>query len=324
MLLGRLRVSQALGVGEFMENLIQRPFAGLADLEKMKRVVLANPTIHFHVVDLPYRLCSWGLDNPQNIGIWENEQGEMRAWVILNSPFWAVDYVLHPAVDPAALELVLQWVNQQALTLVDQPTGRPAWFISVLKNNEAHRQRLETAGFASQAQAEDPWSKVFLKRDNNVAVPETSLPAGLAIRPLAGPGEVEAYVNLHRAAFGSNNMTAEWRARTLTRPEYVPELDLVMVNEEGQLVAFCICWFTAIGPEGEPTAHIEPLGVHPDWHGRGLGKLMLTEAIKRMYGYGAKQILVETDDFREAAVGLYHNLGFRVQHEILVYRKDFA
>lgn len=306
-----------------MTKLSYRPFAGPADVEKMKKVVLANPTVHLHVLDLPYRLSSWGLDNLENIGIWVNELGEMQAWAILNSPFWALDYALHPEVDPAALELVLQWANQQALKLVNQPTGRPAWFVNVFKNNVVHQQKLEAAGFTCQAEADQPWSKVLLKRDNQVAVPEVTLPAGLAIRPLAGPAEVEAYVNLHRAAFGSPNMTVEWRARTLTRPEYVPELDLVMVNEAGELVAFCICWFMNPGPEGEPTTHIEPLGVHPEWHGRGLGKMMLGEAIKRMYGYGAKQILVETDDFREAAVGLYHSLGFRIQHEILVYRQDY-
>jgi hypothetical protein len=57
-----------------------------------------------------------------------------------------------------------------------------------------------------------------------------------------GAGEVEACVALHRAAFDSRNMTVEWRARILVRPEYRSELDCVAVAPDGRLAAFGIGW----------------------------------------------------------------------------------
>jgi hypothetical protein len=67
-------------------------------------------------------------------------------------------------------------------------------------------------------------------------VTEHSRPAEVTIRPLAGEAEVEAYVALHRTVFESKSMTAEWRARTLRRPEHIFDLDLVAVALDG------LCW----------------------------------------------------------------------------------
>jgi ribosomal protein S18 acetylase RimI-like enzyme len=153
-------------------------------------------------------------------------------------------------------------------------------------------------------------------------VPDYSLPAGFTIRPLAGEGEVKAYVQLHRAVFESKNMTVEWRRRTLRRPEYRPDLDLVLAAPDGRLAAFCVCWFDS-DLEGEPSGQIEPLGVHSDYRGLGLGRSILSEGLRRLSLCGADRVFVETDRYRNAALGLYEEVGFRPLHEVLVYRKDY-
>jgi hypothetical protein len=61
----------------------QRPFAGAADRPAMAALVAAFPEQNLHVVDLPYRLCSWALDEPGNVSLWLNEQGELRAWALV-------------------------------------------------------------------------------------------------------------------------------------------------------------------------------------------------------------------------------------------------
>lgn len=47
-------------------------------------------------------------------------------------------------------------------------------------------------------------------------------------------------VDLHQTAFNSRAMQVEWRARTLTMPQYRTDLDLFIVNVDDQPVAFCI------------------------------------------------------------------------------------
>ena len=75
-----------------------------------------------------------------------------------------------------------------------------------------------------------------------------------------------------------------------------------------------------LSPQG---GQIEPLGVHPDFRDRGLGRALLTEGVHRLQRRGAGRICVVTDDFRNAAFKLYESIGFRVIEQVSVYRKDF-
>jgi mycothiol synthase len=189
----------------------------------------------------------------------------------------------------------------------------------------ARIQALEADGFACQAQvAEDPWRKAFLTRSASMPIASCLLPEGMLIRPLAGPAEVDAYVALHRSAFESTNMTSVWRSRVLRRAEYLPDLDLVAVTAEGRLAAFCIGWFDAAGPQGRPSGQIEPIGVHADFRQRGLGRAILSEALRRLHQHGAEQVYVESDETDDGAFVFYQSVGFRVAQRVLVYRKDYG
>lgn len=151
----------------------------------------------------------------------------------------------------------------------------------------------------------------------------SGLAYGVHIRPLAGESEVEAYVQLHRAVFESKSMTVEWRTRTLRRPEYRADLDLVAVAPDGRLVAFCICWL-ATDAGGKPSGQIEPLGVQEGFRQLGLGRAILFEGLRRLDSCGADKTHVETDKHRNAALKLYEAAGFRPLRDVLVYRKDYG
>lgn len=243
------------------------------------------------------------------------------AWAVLQTPFWTIDYVCQPRAGQDQHRQVLAWVDGRARALLDTPFGHPTWFVNVFADQAERIRDLEAAGFASQADmGEDSWSKVLLQRPAGTAVADCALP-GFVIRPLQ-ENEVEAYVELHRAVFESKNMTAEWRMRTLRRPEHLPELDLVAAAPDGRLAAFCIGWLDRGSPK--PSGQIEPLGVHPDWRGLGLGRAMLAEALRRLYLCGADRVCVETDNYRNAALELYEALGFRLLRDVWVYRKDYG
>jgi mycothiol synthase len=134
---------------------------------------------------------------------------------------------------------------------------------------------------------------------------------------------VDTYVALHRAAFGTSNMTPGWRVRTLRRPEYVPDLDLIAVAPDGSLAAFCVAWLD-IRSDREVSGQIEPLGVHDAHRHRGLGRAILYEALRRLHRHGARQVYVETDNYRDGALATYQSAGFSVLHDIVVYRKDYV
>jgi ribosomal protein S18 acetylase RimI-like enzyme len=298
-------------------------FSGEADLQALIALALASPSDNLHGADWPYRFSSWALDDPENAGLWVNAEGQLQAWAVMQTPFWTIDYAYRPDADGDLHRQLLAWADRRARQALDTASGHPCWFVMAFASQVDRIRDLEEAGFASQANVgEDSWSQVLLRRPAQTPIADTSLPAGFTVRPLAGESEVEAYVELHRAVFGTPNMTVAWRARTLRRPEYVPDLDLVAVAPDGHLAAFCICWLSknAEGASGQ----VEPLGVHEAHRGLGLGRALLAEGLRRLHRHGACQVYVETDSYRNAALELYESAGFRVIQDVLVYRKDYA
>lgn len=301
----------------------QRVYRGEEDIEAMVALAQISPADNLHVADLPYRLSSWALDYPENARVWVDTECRLLAWAVLQTPFWTIDYALHPGASGHLHGEVLSWADERARQIGAGLGGRPSWFVMLLAGLADRIYDLEAAGFVCQAHAEqDPWSKVLLRRPAQEPVANSVLPASVAIRPLAGESEVEAYVELHRTVFQSKNMTAEWRTRAMRRPEYSPELDLVAVAEDGSLAAFCVGWLSN-DFRGRLVGQIEPLGVHPASRQLGLGRAILSEALRRLRLLSADWIQVETDRHRNAALRLYEAVGFGPYQDVLVYRKDY-
>ena len=305
---------------------IYKAFQGEADLTRMAELVREHPAEQIHLVDLPYRLASWAFDEPDNCVLWEIERGALAAWAVLQPPFWTIDYAIAPGAPPSLHAGLLEWADQRARAVQGTPFGHPAWFVNVFDWQKQRQHDLERAGFAPQTDVgDDSWSKVLFGRSGHEPIPTAaSLPEGFDIRPLQGASEVAAYVALHRAAFGSENMTTAWRERTLRHPDYRADLDLVAVDSAGQLAAFCVGWFTPQGRDGRPEGQIEPFGVRADLRRAGIGRALLGECLRRMAELGAEHVAVETDNYRDAAFQFYQALGFAVEHNIVVYRKDYG
>lgn len=304
-------------------NTQQRPFHGKADVSAMIALARAFPADNLHSTDLPYRFSSWALDDPDNVALWQDDSGALQAWAVLQAPFWTIDVACRPAAEAALLGPILDWAQQRARQALGSAAGRPSWYVHVFAGHAQRVRALEAAGFASQANVgEDSWSKVLMRR-SAAPLPGTDGPDGFTIRPLEGDSEIDAYVALQQAVFGSRNMTAAWRARTLRQPDYIPALDLVAVAPDGRLAGFCIAWLQQRDSD-ECVGQIEPLGVGAEFRGLGLGRALLAEALRRLQQRSVRQVDVETDNYRDAALALYEALGFRVVHDVLVYRKDFS
>jgi ribosomal protein S18 acetylase RimI-like enzyme len=297
----------------------ERAFSGESDLAAMLDLAALSPHDNLHVVDLPYRLSSWALDDPGNVTLWMDSRGRLAAWAILQTPFWAIDAVVRSDADlfPRALE----WAGARARVVAETPYARSAWYVHVFADQVGRCRRLEEAGFACQADVgDDSWSRVLLERTS--PPPEGApTPPGFTIRPLAGTSEVDAYVDAHRAAFDSTNMTSAWRERTLCRPEYVRDIDLVALAPDGRLAAFCVGWLLR---GRQSMGQIEPLGVRQGFREAGLGRAILYENLRRLARLGAASVVVETDTYRTPALDLYKSAGFEPIRDVLVYRRDRA
>jgi len=296
----------------------QRKFRGRKDLIEMQALARAFPEDHLHTTDLPWRLSSWALDDPDNIGLWVAENGRLVGWAVLQTPFWAVDFAIDRAQSASLLPHILRWADARAGQIQPTQYGHPAWFSMLFADQPERIHEMELAGWASQADVgANSWSKVWMYHQG--VVPAIFLPDGFIIRPLAGSAELEAYAELQCSVFESKNMTADWRRRTLEYPGYCAETDLVVAAPDGRLAAFCIGWL-----DQKKRGQIEPCGVRSEFRNLGLGKAVLLECIQRLYAHGAGKIHLETDNYRNAALDLYRSVGFRVERNVLVFRKDYT
>ena len=270
------------------------------DIQSMIDLALLSRQNNFHLYDLPYRLSSWAMDSAENGQLWFcNDQ--LAAWAILQTPFWSLDYVIHPAYEEVLFPVILNWADHQANLLSGTPYHRPSWYTQVFSDQLNRIKVLEQTGYQSQSNlGEDSWSKVLMQRSNQ-ALEKKHLPKpGFVVRPLAGEQEVQAYVHLHQTVFGSKNMCVAWRTRILQQPKYNPDLDIVVQAPDGNLAAFCIGWIME-DIKGNLQGQIEPLGCHPNYRHFALGRVALCEVMDRLIQRGVQSIWVETDNYRDTA-----------------------
>jgi hypothetical protein len=88
-------------------------------------------------------------------------------------------------------------------------------------------------------------------------IEESPVPPGFRIRPIQGAGEVAQLVALHRAAFGTENMTVEQRLAMMNASYYRRELDLVVVAPAPKVSG------GGLARSGRGLARTDPIGTHP-------------------------------------------------------------
>jgi ribosomal protein S18 acetylase RimI-like enzyme len=290
----------------------------MPDTLRMLALAERHPAQSPHGADLPYRLCSDAAHSVEYARLWEDEHGELAAFaVVQDAAFGTLDYLIWPAIVERGVEdELMAWAmgRCQRLTMA---RGRPlSWWI------EAGAEQPERSALAARhGFLRADWHVIHLERslDKPLAAPQLS--DGFALRPLAGPDEVAAYVALHHAAFATRHMTSEWRWRTLELPCHTPALDLVAVAPSGQLVGLCACWPAQAG--GRSAWQIEPLGVHPEFQRLGLGHALLAEAFHRVRKRAAAWAVVETYSTLPGALQFYTSVGFQTISTIARYSRDF-
>jgi len=301
-------------------KIIERSLEQESDKYQMANLAKAFPDDNFHSIDLPYRLSSWALDDPENVRLWFTEDSTLIAWAVMQTPFWTIDFSIHPAHEESLLSKILTWADQRALVIKNSPYGHPCWFIPSFADQKNRIDILTTHKFIDQTDVgEDSWSKVLMRRSSPTKIKKYSPPPMFSVRSLKGKEEISDYVTLHQSVFESKNMTKEWRLRTITHLDYHQELDIVVTTPENKLAAFCICWYD----ENTQTGQVEPLGCAKEFTNRALGRVALSEGLSRLQNLGARNIFVETDNYRNTAYRLYQSFNFEVIKNVSVFRKNY-
>lgn len=287
-----------------------RSYRDTRDLLAIVALVQTQPLKSRHVIDFPWRLSSPALYTGKDAQLWEDENGVLLGFAAWQLSWAALDFFIRPGSHSQETEnAIFTWAAQRFCQL-DQERGRPLPYWVEHRDDDTQRKAIsERHGFL----LDDDYSYVHMQCSLTEPLPEPVLPPGFTIRPLQGQQEVAAYVALHRAAFESTSMTPAWRQRTLFMPQYISELDIVVVAPDGTLAGFCVGWLNV----QRKVAQIEPIGVHPHYQRHGLGNALLREILRRFQAHGAHTTIVETESTRLPAQRAYQAVGFRIVNTIV-------
>ena len=225
------------------------------------------------------------------------------------------EIILHPhhrAAEPTMLAYAEQQLRQSATA-----TEPAALKLVSLESDTRRNALLSDHGFV---RLDSFLASHTLELDRPAPAPK--LPAGFVIRDMSGDldaAAVESRVNVHRAAFHPSKFTAAKYAVTRSSPTFRSDLDLVVVAPNGDFAAYCTLWFE---PENR-VALYEPVGCHPDYQRRGLGRAVLHEGLRRLRELGAVRAHVGSWMEDSAGAMLYGAVGFQLIDRFYDWRKTY-
>jgi len=285
------------------------PFAGESDERQLRDFLVAaavDPAVrYYHVGDL-----IWGLyqnttfDPTVNMRLWRDEGGELLGFAWFHEPA-AVDLQVDPRFRGQGwLEAeMLAWADERRLACASAAVGNAPPLETVpFEPDEAIAETLRRLGFV-------PGEPLYLhlERDLIDPIPLPSLPAGFGVRHVSGETEFAERVAIHREVWHPSKVTLDAYRRMRTKVGYDPELDLVAWAPDGTAASYCICWLDPVNRTGL----FEPVGTREAFRGRGLGKAVMREGLRRLRDRGARTAIVGVAFGNEAAIALYASVGFR-------------
>lgn len=231
-----------------------------------------------------------------------------------------VDVFYDPEFTPSLQQEMIDWLVSSAQKRNQEKSESLPLDAAALEDDHERIAFLKHFGFVQQEE-----SSILMSCPLNHPLPEPALPDGFSIRPMGGTAELEAYVALHRSAFGTDNMTLAYRQSIMKAPDYLPELDLVAVAPNGNLAAFCVC---QIFPDDSPHAGgqkegwTDPLGTHPNIRGLGLARALILTGMRLLRDRGIDTALLGTSSTNIAMQRLAERIGFKLVSNTLFFSKS--
>jgi mycothiol synthase len=288
-----------------------RQFADDRDLAAIKRFLSTvcadlRPTYHWHLGNLLWSMYhTTAVNRYRDLRLWEDESGTILGFAWFDEPNM-VDFQTTPELhagggEDATVEEMLAWGANRAAEFPssDQPKKLVTW----ASDADTHLiSYLSRRGFAR-----DELALVHLCRGLEQDIPEPTLAEGWQVRHVADHREFDQRVELHRSVWAPSRSTVQGYENLRAAPGYRPELDLVVVAPDGTFASYCICWFDPVSRSGV----FEPVGTRPDLQGRGLGRIVMLEGLRRIRVLGGTLAIVTTNAPNSRAIRLYEGVGFR-------------
>ena len=189
-----------------------------------------------------------------------------------------------PNINENGKKELIAWTNADDVVLKDLLTGR---------------------GYARSKYSAEHMRRRFFTQP----IPDSAPPAGYTVRALGDESELPARSWLSWKVFHPDEPDEkyqgwEWYKNVQRVPIYRRDLDILAVAPDGEFAGFCTVWFDDM----TRTAVFEPVGTHPNYQKRGLGKAVMSEGLRRAQRLGAT--LATVSSYSKGAHALYDSMGF--------------
>jgi mycothiol synthase len=285
------------------------------DLQRLKTFVTSTISkemkrSYWHVGDLVWGIYQNTIFDPrENVRLWENDQGSLLGFTWSN--FHEIMLQVSPRLDSVEaqelLEQMLTWgkERQEALS-----TNENAPSFYAIDDDRQLKNLLLKHGYQREGS-----HILHMRRDLDQPIPRTALPEGWFVSHVKAENEFEQRVALHREVWHPSKVTLESYRRLRTIAGYTPELDLVAISPEGTFASYCICWLDPVSKIGE----FEPVGTRSAFRGKGLGKAVMLEGLRRLKASGMQTAIVYSLGSNQASRKLYESVGFEVYNMLYGY-----
>jgi mycothiol synthase len=296
-------------------QLTTRPYQGEGDYWRIRAFLrellpLNNyREVGWHVVRFDY--WRWhGAENIERmrledvIQLWETEDGHICAVL---TPEGRGEAFLHVHPDFRTPELL-----EEMVTLAETR-------LSVVRADGQHSLRIwveEHEGAAQGVVARHGYLKgdgpeYMRQRSIDTPFPQALPAQGYNVRSLGDGVELIERCYASGLAFHDNdihiaagNRDVAWYRNIQNAPLYRRDLDIVAIAPDGAVASFCTAWFDDVTRTGV----FEPVATVPAHQWRGLGKVVMSEGLRRLKRIGATRAYVSS--YSPEAGALYAAMGF--------------
>lgn len=296
-----------------MTSLREEQRVGLDYLETvttlLQRIRAAHPTKGtFEASDLQWW---WRTPRPTDEIpqlFWFDEHGPAAAIIATD---WRGDVALAPMTLPDAPRELLETIIERGVAHADT-NGLGSLDLEVDRADGVLQEVLVANGFTTGSDdGEDAAS---------ISVFEAWMPA--AAKPAITPVH-DGYRSLtrldtmdqphHMIKRNGEHVEARLRQTSL----YRPDLDLVILDKDGNAAASGIFWMDPVTETGQ----VEPMRTEEEHQRRGLARHIITTGVNRLVDAGAKRIKICFEPDNEAAKGLYLDVGFEPVKQTVVFTR---
>ncbi len=305
-----------------MQKVTKHPYLNQADLEKMIGLVKQRPLTH--ILDFPSLLDLQEMlgtaARQANTALWETEDGCLVGFAILDKYEKSAYLIMEIGLEYGAElgDVMIEWGVEQLRPFPPKPYQLNA---SAREDDAEKIALLLRHEFVQQT-----WGSVTMERPLQHPIPQPHLPAGFTVRPLAGEPEVAAWVAMHQAALGTQNMTVDKRLAMMRTPDYQPALDLVAVAPNGKLAAYCNCIISTAENDvsGRKLGYTDPVATHPHYQRRGLATALLLHGLQLLQGRGMTAARLSTGSENNAMQKAAQAVGFHIVSKKHFFTKEIG